>query len=93
MAEINFVMWNCSGILPSSSAEEKFRFLGTATNSKFDVLVLVETHHKSIDDVTCLSTIKNNYHIIHTEAETDDPYGGIIVLASRAFTISRLWNW
>ena len=43
MAEISCAMWNCSGILPSSSANEKLEFLKTCCNADFDVLVLVET--------------------------------------------------
>ena len=88
MTEIKVVLWNCSGILPSSAAEEKMKFFDAAIQSDFDVLVLVETHHIDIDDVTSLSLLRQNYRIEHTEADTGDPYGGIIILVSKNLVVS-----
>ena len=45
--------------------------------TKFDVLVLVKTHHKHINDVACLCLLGNNYYTVDTGRETDDTYGGI----------------
>ena len=89
MAEIKCVMWNCSGILPTSSADEKLTFLTTSSASNFDILILVETHHKHIDDISplFLHTYKNNFHLLHTEAQENDPYAGILVLVNKNFTI------
>ena len=83
MTDIKWALWNCSGLLPSSSAAEKTNFLCTAIDANFDILILVETHHKNIEDVTCLSILKNNYDVLHTEADINDTYGGIIVLVHK----------
>ena len=53
MAEINCALWNCSGILLTSSAEEKMIFLKSCTNTEIDILILIETHHK-LDDISSL---------------------------------------
>ncbi len=86
MADINCVLWNCAG-LSSSSAKEKNDFLITSSN--FDILVLVETHHKHQNDIySSFHTYRNSYHFIQTEAVDDDPYAGIIVLVNNIFTVS-----
>ena len=86
MTELKFVMWNCSGFLSSSSAEEKLHFL--EISSHFDVLILVETHHKKLDDISpFFNRYSNNFTILHTEATTSDPYSGIGILVSNRFRI------
>ena len=90
MAEINCVMWNCSGILPTSSADEKLEFLKSCTNSKSDILILIETHHKQLDDISSRFHIyKNNYYLLHTEAAVADPYAGIVVLINNRYTLTH----
>ena len=87
MTELRFVMWNCSGFLPSSSANEKLQFL--ESSDSFDVLILIETHHKSIDDVKhVLHRHSSSYKLFHTVASSDDPYAGIIVLVGGAYEVS-----
>ena len=87
MAIIKLVMWNCSGFLPSSSANEKLQFLESSVS--FDILILVETHHKSIDDVKrILHRHSASYNLFHTEASSEDPYAGIIVLVGSAYIVS-----
>ena len=88
MAEINCALWNCSGILPSSSAQEKMDFLNSCNDTKFDILILIETHHKVLADISSLlHTYTNNCHLIHTEATQGDPYAGIAVLISKKLTL------
>ena len=83
MAEITCAMWNCSGFLPSSSSKTKMDFLKSCTSSEYDILILIETHHKSLKDISpLLHTYANNSHILHTEASEEDPYAGIVVLIS-----------
>ena len=89
MADIKCIMWNCSGILSSSSSQEKIDFLLASTDFKFDILVLVETHHKLIHDIqSTFHAYSGSYHLVHTGAENDDPYAGIIVLINKNFTVS-----
>ena len=89
MTDIKFIIWNCSGILPSTSSQKKVDFLFTSTNFNFDVMILVETHHHAINDIqSSFHTYSNSYHIVHTAADKDDSYAGIIVLIHKNFTIS-----
>ena len=92
MADISWVMWNCSGLLPTSSAEEKMRFLAQAV-TKFDILVLIETHHKNLSDILPhLHVYSNNFKICHTAKEEGDPYGGIAILVSKNLTVIQETN-
>ena len=90
MTEIEFVMWNCSGVLPSVSTKEKLDFLEITTKNKFDILILVETHHKEEDKVSPqLLRLKNTHHMIHTKANDKDPYAGIIIFIHKSFDITH----
>ena len=83
MAELSFVMWNCSGVLRTASPEDKLHFL-INNFSKFDVLVLLETHHGGSGGLPpILNAYKNSYHFVHTGASSGDPYAGIIVLVDK----------
>ena len=89
MADIKWVMWNCSGLL-SSSSQEKIDFLRTGIIGPWDILILIETHHKDMTEVQpILNTYNNKYHIIQTEAHSGDPYAGIIVLVDKRFTLTN----
>ena len=88
MAEITVALWNCSGILPSSSAGEKMDFLKSFTSTKFDVLILVETHHKVLEEISpLLQTYDNDRTVIHSEATVADNYAGIAVLINNKLTL------
>ena len=87
MAELNCVLWNCSGI-SGSSAGEKVDFLFTFVAS-FDILVLVETHHRDVNDIhSSFHTYRNAYHFLHTGAVDGDPCAGIVVLINKNLTVS-----
>ena len=82
-------LWNCSGIVSSNSTQEKIDFLFNTANNDFDILVLVETHHKLVQDIqSSLLTRSNAYHFLHTGAEEGDAYAGIIVLVNKNFEIT-----
>ena len=88
MAEIKWAMWNCSGILPSSSTQTKIDFLNSCNDTKFDILVLIETHHKDFAEISSLlHAYTSNSSIVQTEATVDDPYAGIVVLINKKFTL------
>lgn len=81
MASLNFAMWNCSGFLSSSSAEDKLQFIETSVD--FDVLILIETHHKKMEDITpFFQRYSTNYTFLHTSATIQDPFSGIVALVS-----------
>ena len=87
MGEISCAMWNCSGIIPSSSAKEKMDFINSCISTNFDILVLIETHHKVLEDISlALRLYKNKTHVIQTERGDQDPYAGIVVLISSRLT-------
>ena len=88
MAEVNFAMWNCSGILPGSSAKDKVDFINSCLSTKLDVIILLETHHKVLQEITSLPlTYLSNSRVIHTEASDGDPYAGIVVLISNRLSL------
>ena len=88
MAEVGCVMWNCSGVMPTSSTKEKIDFLEITTKNEFDILILIETHHKDENNLpTRLLRYKSKYHMIHTEASDGDPYAGIIVFIKKDFRV------
>ena len=88
MADITWGMWNCSGILPSSSAQTKIDFLNSHNETKFDIVVLIETHHKDVEQISSLlHSYIGNGEVIQTEATQDDPYAGIAVMISSKFTL------
>ena len=90
MSEIKYVMWNCSGTLPTSSIDKKIDFLESVINTNFDILILIETHHKHDTDIpTRLLRYKHTYHFIQTKACESDPYAGMIVLINKKFKILR----
>ena len=88
MAEIKIAFWNCSGLLPTSSAKQKMDFLKSFTNQKFDLLILIETHHKVLDEISpLLRTYSNDMEILHSEATAGDSYAGIAVLVNTKLTL------
>ena len=90
MAEIRCVLWNCSGVLPTSSAEEKLDFITTNTNSNFDIFILVETHHKHINDLPSgIHMLTNNFQLLQTPAGINDPYAGIVILVSNKLSVIK----
>ena len=88
MGDITWAMWNCSGLRPSSSPQTKIDFLNSYNDTKFDIVILIETHHKVIQEISALlQTYTKCSGIIETEATEDDPYAGIAVLISNKFTL------
>ena len=86
MGDIKLAVWNCSGALPSTSTQNKINFL-RSVNFNWDIVILVETHHKELSDLRSLQTFTNKYEILQTGARTDDPYAGIIVLIDKRLTV------
>ena len=80
MNEIRCAVWNCSGFLPSSSAKEKLDFVKCCNSTTFDILILVETHHKTLDEISSLLHTYASGRVIHTAATEGDHYAGIAVL-------------
>ena len=73
MGEITWGVWNCSGLLPSSSPQIKMDFLNSHSDKKYDVLVLIETHHKELADISpLLQTYRKDCAVIQTEVTLSD---------------------
>ena len=88
MTDIKCALWNCSGILSSSSAQDKLDFLASKFDGSWDILVLVESHHRRLADIHhSLHTLSNKFRLIHTEASGDDPYAGIVVLINKKYDV------
>ena len=90
MASLKLISWNCQGLRSDNSmTSQKMAFLETQYSQRpFDVLSLLETHHRNESDFPSLITAyKLRHHIIHTPVHPDDTYGGIILLINKTFTI------
>ena len=90
MAAIKIVAWNCSGLRadnPTTTA--KMSFLETQyPQSGFDILTLLETHHRYDQDFpSLLQTYAITHHLVDTPADPQDKFGGIVVLIKKYFTI------
>ena len=88
MAEITWAPWSCSGLLPTSSPQTNVDFLISYKDTKLDIAILVQTHHKDFQEISSLlQTFMNSTCIIQTETTEGDPYTGIAVLISNKFTL------
>ena len=88
MAETKCVMWNCSGVLPTETTKEKMIFLDTQFKNDFDILILIETHHKEENNISpLLHRLKSTHHIIHSFATNDDTYAGMLIFIRNSFDI------
>ena len=86
MAEMKVAVWNCSGLLSSTSALEKVKFLQVCPS--FDILILIETHHRNFQDIQPrLHSFSLSFNFFHTEATSDDPYAGIVILVSNRLSL------
>ena len=89
MASLNCVLWNCAGILRTSSAKEKIDFLMSCA-PKFDILILLETHHTEFEDIqTLLHGYSGNFETLHTGKADGDPYAGILVLVNNQLRVTH----
>lgn len=63
-------------------------FISSCSTSSFDILILIETHHKVLDEISPLlhAHLKDSA-VVHTEASAGDPYAGIVVLISRRLSL------
>ena len=90
MATLSINCWNCRGInARSPNTQLKMDFLETHFSSKpFDILALVETHHRDEDDFPeLLKEYRLTHHFRHTPQQVSDTCGGIVVVISSIFNI------
>ena len=90
MAALKIVAWNCSGLRADSpTTPAKMSFLETQyPQSAFDILTLLETHHRHDQDFpSLLQSYAITHHLIDTPADPRDHFGGIVVLIRKSFTI------
>ncbi|MEC8832720.1 MAG: endonuclease/exonuclease/phosphatase family protein, partial [Bacteroidota bacterium] len=69
MASFNIVSWNCQGLRTGSPTTiQKMNFLDTQyPTHQFDILALLETHHRSDQDFPPLiQQYAITHHLIHT---------------------------
>ena len=90
MASLSINCWNCQGLgARSYNTQAKMDFLETHfSSSPFDILGLLETHHRDDDDIPIL--IQNysiTHHVTHTPMHESDSSGGIVVIISKIFTV------
>ena len=87
MADTRIVSWNMNGLRKNqSSTADKLAFLDNHfPNAQFDILILLETHHKDAEDLPeDLFKYQTSHHLIHTPTQ-NETYAGIVVLISKEF--------
>ena len=87
MADTRIVSWNMNGLRKNqASTTDKLAFLDNHfPNAQFDILILLETHHKDAED---LFEYQTSHHLIHTPSQ-NETYAGIVVLISKEFEIEE----
>ena len=86
MASFHVKSWNCRGIKARSpSTPPKLDFLETQFNSHpFDILVLLETHHKDMQDLPpLLHGFGLTHHFLHSPTQAPDTHCGVIVVIDK----------
>ena len=86
MASFNVTSWNCRGIKARSpKTQAKADFLETHFSTRpFDILALLETHHKDLDDFPdLLQGYTHTHHCIHTPTQAPETHCGIIVVIDK----------
>ena len=83
MASFNVISWNCRGIKARSpSTPPKLDFLETHFSTHpFDILVLLETHHKDKQDLPALfQGYDLTHHLLHSPTQAPDTHCGVVVV-------------
>ena len=90
MASLSINSWNCRGLnAGSANTQLKMDFLESHFSSRpFDILGLVETHHRNEDHFPPLiREYALTHHLSHTPMQASDSCGGIVVVYSKLFTV------
>ena len=90
MTSIKLVSWNPQGIQKTGvNTKTKCEFLEKEYNhNKFDILTLQETHHKNEEALPqYIHDLKISHNLIHTPANENDPYAGIVTLVHKDWKV------
>ena len=89
MADFKTVMWNCAGLRASTATtQNKLIALEQVTNKNFELLILLETHHRNEEDIPMdIKRFSNKYHILHTPVTEGEHSTGIIILIDKTYEI------
>ena len=92
MTDFKTFVWNCDGLrAPTSSTPLKMGFFAKETaHTNFSLAALVETHHRSDDDLPIsLTHLATHYHLIHTPAPHTDKAAGIVLLIHTSYELQN----
>ena len=89
MAGLKTLVWNCAGLRASSALSHKKAFYFEKEHkNNFQIAFFIETHHKSIDDITPeILRYQNTHHIVQSPVSENETHAGIIGLISKDFDI------
>ena len=93
MVDMKVYAWNCGGLRRNTASTPlKIGFFEKSFKD-FDIFFFLETHHKDTDDIPNeLNRYRDTYHIVHTEADKNETYSGIIGLIHKKYTITNEQN-
>ena len=91
MAEFKVAMWNCGGLRASTATTpDKIIKLQQTIGNKFDVLVLLETHHRDKESIPMeINRYSPHYTIVHTPVPEGEQSTGVIILVHTDYVLLR----
>ena len=89
MAGLKGLAWNCGGLRTNTAnSRKKALYFEKEHKNNFDIAFFLETHHKNANEMPPeMLRYDNTHHIIHSTANDNDTYGGIIGLLSKDYDI------
>ena len=89
MASLKTVVWNCASLRAGAvSSQGKALYFEKEYKKSFQVAFFVETHHKSLTDITPeILRYQTDYHIVHSPVSGIETHAGIIGLISKKYDI------
>ena len=89
MACLKTLVWNCAGLRDGSVLSHKKAFYFEKEHkNNFQTAFFIETHHKSINDITPeILRYQKTHHLVHSPVSENETHAGIIGLISKDFDI------
>ena len=89
MMALKTIVWNCASLRTGAAqSQDKALYFEKEHKKSFQVAFFVETHHKSLADITPeILRYQTDYHIVHSPVSDAETHAGIIGLISKKYSI------
>lgn len=89
MMALKTILWNCASLRTGADqSQDKALYFEKEHKKNFQVAFFVETHHKSLADITPeILRYQTDYHIVHSPVSNGETHAGIIGLISNKYTL------